>query len=171
MDAVKRWDEQGQGTVEAAFALPIMFLLVLLLVQPGILLYDRMVMQEAASEACRLLATKGAAAGSMDAACEAFVRHRLSAIPQHECFHVHEGGCSWQIDFAGDENSSEASVEISGFVRPLPLLDGAGALLGVVDANGYLTVRVRAQAPTQPAWVAGSEKGLNPSSWAGAWLS
>ena len=43
--------------MEAAFALPIALLLVLLLVQPGILLYDRIVMQGAAAEACRLLAT------------------------------------------------------------------------------------------------------------------
>ena len=50
-------DEGGQATVEAAFALPIALLLVLLLVQPGILLYDRIVMQGAAAEACRLLAT------------------------------------------------------------------------------------------------------------------
>ena len=49
--------ECGQTTVEAAFGLPIVFLLVLLLAQPGIVLYDRMVMASAASEACRLLAT------------------------------------------------------------------------------------------------------------------
>ena len=33
--------ECGQTTVEAAFGLPIVFLLVLLLAQPGIVLYDR----------------------------------------------------------------------------------------------------------------------------------
>ena len=49
--------ERGQATVEAAFGIPIVFLLVLLLAQPGIVLYDRMVMASAASEACRLLAT------------------------------------------------------------------------------------------------------------------
>mgnify|MGYP000134517313 CR=1 FL=1 len=38
-------DARGQSTVEAAVALPVVFLLVLLLVQPGIVLYDRMVMQ------------------------------------------------------------------------------------------------------------------------------
>ena len=37
-------DARGQSTVEAAVALPVVFLLVLLLVQPGIVLYDRMVM-------------------------------------------------------------------------------------------------------------------------------
>ncbi|MFR1167372.1 MAG: TadE/TadG family type IV pilus assembly protein [Adlercreutzia equolifaciens] len=41
-------DARGQSTVEAAVALPVVFLLVLLLVQPGIVLYDRMVMAAAA---------------------------------------------------------------------------------------------------------------------------
>ena len=41
-------DARGQSTVEAAVALPVVFLLVLLLVQPGIVLYDRMVMAGAA---------------------------------------------------------------------------------------------------------------------------
>ena len=42
-------EEAGQATVEAAFALPISLALVILLVQPGILLYDRIVMQQAAA--------------------------------------------------------------------------------------------------------------------------
>ena len=57
--ALKRLaDERGQSTVEAAFLFPVVFVLVLLLVQPGILLYDRIVMEGAAADACRLLATK-----------------------------------------------------------------------------------------------------------------
>ena len=44
-------DARGQSTVEAAVALPVVFLLVLLLVQPGIVLYDRMVMAGAADVA------------------------------------------------------------------------------------------------------------------------
>ena len=42
-------DARGQSTAEAAVALPVVFLLVLLLVQPGIVLYDRMVMAGAAA--------------------------------------------------------------------------------------------------------------------------
>ena len=43
-------EDTGHATVEAAFALPIALALVILLVQPGILLYDRIVMQQAAAE-------------------------------------------------------------------------------------------------------------------------
>lgn len=76
---MRRTCESGQATVEAAFLLPVLFVWLLLLMQPGILLYDRLVMQAAASEGCRLLATKTAAAGDMAESCEAFVRH-LSLI-------------------------------------------------------------------------------------------
>ncbi|MFR3090641.1 MAG: TadE/TadG family type IV pilus assembly protein [Eggerthella lenta] len=107
---MRRTCESGQATVEAAFLLPVLFVGLLLLMQPGILLYDRLVMQAAASEGCRLLATKTAAAGDMAESCEAFVRHRLGAIPPVSCFHVHEGACSWDIRFEGDERSDVVRV-------------------------------------------------------------
>ena len=58
-------DERGQGSVEAAVVIPVLFLLLLMLLQPGIVLYDRIVMGSAAAEACRLLATSTDARGSM----------------------------------------------------------------------------------------------------------
>ena len=72
-------DARGQSTVEAAVALPVVFLLVLLLVQPGIVLYDRMVMAGAAAEGCRLLATSdGDAATCEEYVCRAWGRSRPS---------------------------------------------------------------------------------------------
>ena len=44
---MRRTCESGQATVEAAFLLPVLFVGLLLLMQPGILLYDRLVMQAA----------------------------------------------------------------------------------------------------------------------------
>ena len=159
-------DEKGQGTVEAAFTIPVLFVLMLLLIQPGIILYDRTVMKAAASEACRLLATK---TDGMDGACEAFIRHRLAAIPPHSCFHVHEGGCSWVIEMTGGQESGQVSVRIENQVRPLPLFDAACALAGVTNGSGNLTVSVECSAPTQPAWVDGAPAGRNPAAWPGAW--
>ncbi len=164
-------NECGQATVEAAFSIPVLFVLMLLLIQPGILLYDRMVMQAAAAEGCRLLATKTSASGDMDAGCEAFVRHRLSSVPSQACFHVHDGGCSWDISCSGDEGSSTVSVRISNAVRPLPLFDAGAALLGMVDGNGNLRVEVESSMPAQPAWVEKSPLGQNPSAWIGSWCS
>lgn len=50
--------EKGQAAVECAFLIPVTLLLLMLLIQPGIILYNHMVMKAAASEGCRLIATK-----------------------------------------------------------------------------------------------------------------
>ena len=158
--------------MEAAFALPVLMVLLLLLIQPGIVLYDRMVMQAAAAEGCRLLATSTDSLGAMDEACEAFVRHRLGSVPQQECFHVHEGanGCSWRIQLIGDESSETVEVRIENELRPLPLLDAGAALLGMTDAAGNLHLETTVSLPAQPAWVDGAEAGRDPAGWIGAWL-
>ena len=161
----------GQSTVEAAFMLPVAFLIVLLLVQPGIVLYDRMVMRSAAAEGCRLLAT-AASEGVGDSAeqCEAYVKRRLGSIPPQDCFHVHEGGCTWSIELEGSESSQVVSVSIATEVKPLPLLDAGAALLGAVNERGNLVVKVSESYKVQPDWVASSPQGQNPAAWVGAWL-
>lgn len=161
MCSVFKHDSAGQATVEAAFSLPILLLLVLLLVQPGIVLYDRIVMQGAAAQACRLLATSS----SPSSLEEDFIRRRLSAVPQVDVFHVHDGACSWVIDFEGNEASPEVAVRISTEVRPLPLMDAGMSLLGLTNERGTMTVSVEARMRTQDDWVSQSEDGANPSGW------
>ena len=129
-------EERGQGTVEAAFVIPILFLLLLMLMQPGIVLYDRMVMKGAASEACRLLATGSGEYGGAGSSCEAFVRHRLAAVPQHDCFHVHGGGCSWRIESTGGEDSGMVTVRIANELKPLPLVGIGMSLVGATNGSG-----------------------------------
>lgn len=163
-------DERGQGTVEAAFVIPVLFVLMLMLLQPGIIFYDRLVMGNAAAEGCRLLATSTDAAGSMQESCEAFIRHRLAAVPQHECFHVHDGSCSWDIELSGGESSEVVTVRIGNEIRPLPLFDAGSRLLGLTNGNGNLVIEESVTMPTQPNWVASSPLGLNPSSWIGEWV-
>ena len=41
----KTKNEAGQATIEAAFMIPVLLIAVLLLIQPGIIMYDRMVMR------------------------------------------------------------------------------------------------------------------------------
>ncbi len=163
-------DERGQATVEAAFALPVLFLLALLLLQPGILLYDRMVMEAAAAEGCRLLATRSDAMGDAEALCEEYVMRRLGSVPSAACFHVHEGGCTWRVEMTGDERSDRVVVRISTEVRPLPLLDGGAALLGLANERGNIVMSVERSMPTQPAWAAGAQAGRDPARWIGAWV-
>lgn len=161
--------EEGQATVEAAVLIPVLFVVLLALVQPALLLYDRVVMKAAAADACRLLATKTDALGSMDESVDAYVRHRLGAVPPASCFHVHEGGCTWEVEAEGSESWEQVSVTIRTKVRPLPLFDAAGTLAGALDGEGLLTVEVHDSRPTQPSWVGGTALGLNPSGWIGAW--
>ena len=164
-------DERGQGTVEAAVVIPVLFILMLMLMQPAIVLYDRIVMGNAAAEGCRLLATKTDVAGSMYNSCEAFVRHRLSAVPQHDCFHVHGSRCSWNIGLSGDESSEYVTVRIVNELRPLPLFDAGAKLLGLTNASGNLEIEESVAMPTQPGWASSSANGLAPGSWIGAWCS
>lgn len=167
----KMKERRGQATVEAAVAIPVLFMLMLMLLQPGIILYDRLVMGNAAAEGCRLLATSTGSLGSMSGSCEAFVRHRLASVPQHECFHVHNGECSWDIEMSGDEASGVVTVRISNELRPLPLFDAGSTLLGLTNGNGNLVIEESAAMPTQPDWVDLSPQGSDPASWVGAWQS
>ena len=168
---MKRHCECGQATVEAAFLIPALLVGLLLLVQPGILLYDRLVMNAAATEACRLLATKTDVAGDMAQSCEAFVRHRLGAVPPAACFHVHEGRCSWEIRLEGDESSGVVRASIVNEARPLPLLGVGGAVLGILNENGNFRIEVEAEQKTQPDWTANSPAGSDLAGWVGAWLA
>ncbi|WP_165062366.1 TadE/TadG family type IV pilus assembly protein [Adlercreutzia sp. ZJ154] len=158
---------KGQATVEAAFALPILMLLALLLLQPSIVLYDRIVMQNAAAEGCRLLATSSSADSQI---CEDFIRRRLSAVPQVDIFHVHSSGCSWDIGLQGLDGSSIAKVTITNQIRPLPLLDAGASLLGLVNASGNLEVHVECEQQTQPDWAIASMDGSSPQDMVGEWF-
>lgn len=161
--------EEGQATVEAAFLIPVVFLCLLLLLQPGIVLYDRMVMQGAASEACRLLATKTNAIADTEESCKAYVISRLGSIPPVSCCHVHEGTCSWDIRFIGDESSRNVSVVIANELHPLPLLDVGMSFFGLLNERGNFELEVSRSQAIQPIWVDSVEAGRNPSDWIGAW--
>ena len=158
--------ESGQSTVEAAFALPVLMTVILLLVQPGIVLYDRIVMESAATEACRLLATT---AQTERSTVEAFLRRRLSAVPEQDLFHRHSDGCTWSIEMEGCETTTEVTVFIANEVRPVPLIDVGAGLLGLTNANGSLEITVEVTLPVQPSWTSGVEGGLWPRGWVNRW--
>ena len=117
-------EDTGQATVEAAFALPIALALVILLVQPGILLYDRIVMQQAAAETCRLLATTPE--GDPSGVCRAFASGGWVRCPSRiaPCsprrLHV-------EVELEGGESSDVVRVRIATKAKPLPLIGVAPA--------------------------------------------
>ena len=143
-----------------------MFLLLVLLCQPAILLYDRVVMENAAAEGCRLLVTRSAAAdgGYASQKYEGYVLRRLGSIPPIDVFHVHGDACSYEIELTGDESSDHVSVRIRNKVKPLPLLGFIPKALGACDQDGLITLEVEVSMPSQPGWVSGS-----PSDWRKVW--
>ncbi len=169
-DTLSLGNDMGQATIEAVFAIPLMFCLLLILMQPTILLYDHIVMGNAAAESCRLLATSTASLANMDNANQAFVRHRLTSIPQHDCFHVHSNGCSWDIDLSGDEASQTVTVTIKNKVKPLPLIDGAMRAGGLLDGDGCYEITKSVTMQTQPDWVRSSVGDTLPGEWVGSWI-
>lgn len=140
----------------------------LLLIQPGILLYTRMVMEGAAAEGCRVLAT----ASSLEentATVEDFVKRRLASVPQQENFHVHDPACSWQIDLSGNEASEEVTVSISTEVKPLPLFDFGLDALGVLNSNGNYELKVSHHLTTKSMWVRENTISNEPERWIERW--
>ena len=157
--------EHGQSTVEAAYLIPVLLLVLLILIQPSIILYDRMVMQAAVSEGCRMLCTKTNINGDSTQSCEAYILRRLGSIPPVDIFHVHDGGCSWDIKMTGDESAGEVQVSLKNKIKLLPLIDTAGGFSGITDADGFFTIETSATMPTQPKWLGSSELGYDSQGW------
>lgn len=159
-------NNQGQGTLEATMVIPVLFLLMLVLLQPGIMLYDKIVMENAAAEGCRLAATATEPDGING--CKEFIRHRLSAVPQHELFHGHSQGCTWSVEVLGNEFEESTAVIIENKLQPLPLFSSALGLLGMTDESGYITLRVEHSELNQPPWLFASNGG-GPEVWVAEW--
>ena len=153
--------------MESALLLPVLLAVILMMVQPGIVLYDRIVMRDAAAQGARILMTSDGDDGSV----EAFIRRRLGAVPQTDTFHVHgPGTCSWEITCMGGASSGEVTVTIGNKLRPLPLIGFGAGLLGALEEDGTLHFDVSVSMPAQDTWVATSGAGSNPAGWIGAWL-
>ncbi|MCL2529976.1 MAG: pilus assembly protein [Coriobacteriia bacterium] len=158
-------NNKGQTTVEAAYLIPILMLLILMLVQPMILLYNRMVMENAAAEGCRLLVTATSIGNYSDEKYEGYIERRLAAIPPVDIFHVHGSGCTWVITLEGNELTSEVSVTIENQVKLLPLIGWGASLLGLTNANNNFEQKVTVTMPTQPNWVVAND----PTGWVHAY--
>ncbi len=160
----KRRCYTAQAAVECAFLIPVVLLLFMLLIQPSILLYNYMVMKGAASEGCRLLATRAETSASQNVYEGSICRH-LGAVPQQENFHVHQTGCSWIISLEGNEYDSQVKVTIENQVKPLPFFDFAAGVLGLTNGAGNFVQKVEVQREIKAPWVQASEDGIDPNSW------
>lgn len=152
--------ERGQSTVEAAFLLPILFAVFGLLLQPAILLYNRCIMNTAAAQGCRLIATNT----NDDASTRAFFDRRLSAIPKIPIFHE---GDEWELSWSGGELGQPVSVAIVNHAQPLPLFGIVAGLSGSMDAEGRIEQRVEVSCALAPEWASAQESG--PADWIKTW--
>lgn len=143
----------GQASVEAAACLPVAMLLLAMLLQPAFLLYTRAVMQQAAAEGTRVLATREEDGIADDEACRAYVLRRLAAVPNVPAFHVGAAD-GWEVAVAGGAATNDVSVEVVGRIRPLPLVGVMAGMLGEVDGD-EVVLRVQVTSSTRPAWLKG----------------
>lgn len=155
--------DRGQATVEAAVLVPVALLLLMIMLQPGIVLYDRMVMTSAANLGLRLLSTRPDSYGAKG--YEELIAKQLDPIPKIPIFH--EGGSSWEISVVGNESSGEVSVTIRNELQPLPLISFGAGVMGLLNASGNMEIEVAASSDTQPGWVWNSGEG--PQTWVGKW--
>ena len=146
----------GQASVEAAFMLPTILLVLGMLIQPACLLFTRMVMEQAAAETARLLVT----ASCDDDAVRRFCLRRLSSIPEMCLFHV-GGQDDWNIELSGEAGSVE--VSITGHARPLPVFAFFSGLVLNHDDEG-LVLSVHHVQTLRPAWLGG-----DPDDWSDVW--
>lgn len=79
---------KAQASIEAALCLPLIMLLFMLLLQPAVLLYMRSMMERAATQTARVIATRGSNTVVNDAALRAYAVRRLSSVPHAAIFHV-----------------------------------------------------------------------------------
>lgn len=138
---------RGQATVEAAIVLPIVMTMILMLVQPAIFLYDLIVMNSAATETVRLLATNSGSSDNVDD----YVRRRLSAIPQVDSFHIHGSECSYEIE-TWQADGDVCGVSIKNEFKPLPLLDVGLRAMNCLNSRGNVLIEVKKEMRMQPEW-------------------
>lgn len=133
--------DKGQALVELPYAIVLICMLIILLVQPVIFLYTRMVLGQVAAGVCRIVATEAQTpAGSKEIMMNSYAADKLQSMPNGKAFYV-KG--SMRIEVKGNAKSEQIEVTVSVKQEPLPLMGlfvNAG-LAGDVTVSG--TARAR----------------------------
>ncbi len=137
--------------------LGVLMLLLALLAQPVCLLYTKSVMNHAAAQTARVLAT-----AKSNNVARSFALRRLRAVPPASIFHV-GGEADWVVDVDKSDGGQIATVSISGHVRPLPLLGVMVGLGSERDGVGVV-VRVSQRVRIRQEWLEGGY-----DDWMSAW--
>lgn len=151
-------DERGQSTVEAAFVIPVVFATLLVLLQPALLLYGRIIMEHAAAEGCRYMLTvdpEGAGA---------YVEGHLRALPDADILHASE----WSVSADYDGERGTSTVRIEHGVRPLPVIGALMGGVGMTDGDGLYCQTAVCEMRMRGEWLS-SDGGVGPSEWVARW--
>jgi len=142
--------EDGQALAEAPIIIVTLCVLALILFQPIVTLYTKMVLGSAAASLCRVVATDSASSGlSGDASASArllqtYAEGKIAGLPRGSAFQVPG---SLRLEVTGDAHSAQVSVRLSLDQKALPLL---GLLVGAGRNN---TVKISAEAHSVGALV------------------
>ncbi len=138
--------EMGQASIEAAFILPVVLLIIGLTIQPMLYLYTKAMMQEACLEGVRYATTQ-----DKDELLVRYVRRRLESIPPMEIFHSGGQG-EWDIEVVRSERS--IYIAVGSIMKPIPVL-GNPSLLVLPSKEGGLYVEANATCDLSPSWREG----------------
>jgi len=142
--------ERGQALTEAPIAIVTLCMLALILFQPIVTLYTKMVLGAAAASLCRVVATDGAASSSGGGASlserllQTYAEGKVAGLPRGSAFQIPG---SLRVETTGDAHAAKVSVRLSLDQKALPLL---GLLIG---ARRDGTVEVSAEAHSVGALV------------------
>lgn len=153
----------GQSCVEAAFLLPVLLVFLLLLLQPALMLYHALILENTCQEACRVLAT---CSNDQDMrALDGFITHRLQVLPA--CFASSDDADAqpdWSVTTQGNAASREVGVTIEGYVRALPLV---GGLFGGRFGASSIPIKISRTLVAHAYWE--TKQGIDASNSVGAW--
>ncbi|MCL2333135.1 MAG: hypothetical protein FWC54_06625 [Actinomycetia bacterium] len=135
-------DERGQALTEAPVVIVTLCLLILILFQPVVTLYTKMVLGAAAASLCRVVATDTTSSSGEDAAAggrllQTYAEGKIAGLPRGSAFQVPG---SLRLEVSGDAYAAEVHVRLSVSQKTLPLL---GLLVG---ARRDGTVEIAAEA-------------------------
>ena len=139
--------EKAQAAIESALIIPVVLLCIGLVLQPIIYIYSKSLCQQAAEEGVRY-----AMSVEDNSYVKRYVLRRLEAIPPVDIFHITDED-DWIIEIIRANN--EVEVEVSGHLKPLPLL-GLPSLVYLPHDNEGLFIEVQAQGPSSPMWREGN---------------
>jgi len=150
-------DERGQALTEAPIIMVTICVLALILFQPVVTLYTKMVLGATAASLCRVVATDGASSSGAsggsagDRLLQTYAEGKIAGLPRGSAFQIPG---SLRLEVSGDAHAETVSVRVSLNQKALPLL---GLLVGA-QRDG--TVELSAEAHSVGA-LAGQAQGAD----------